>query len=462
MIQAESERPGVRQAGLASARREAGWRARVRTGRLRLLLGGAACLLVLPATSCRPGPWDPLRLGSSIAPFERLPYVQAVDTTGAWVLWRAEATVRDSFLYRVRGDSAWRPAAVERYPVTGRETSESESPAGSMSDRRARLTGLPPGAEVEYVVYADTVGIGPTTFRTSPRPGHGARLRVLAFGDSGWGSESQLRLAELMAGRPWELAIHTGDIAYVNGSEEDFTARHFHVYRALLASVPFFPSAGNHDIRTRGGLPYDRAFVWPAPRPGARYYTFRWGDVRFFALDTSSQGAGDDLRWADGPQYTWLAAALDSASRELDLRWTIAYMHHPLYSHPTGMAGKGSDRRLRRSLAPLFDRYGVDLVLAGHDHHYERSRPIRGGEVVASGCGPVYVVTGGGGGSLYARGVAVAPPGTARIARVHHFLSLGIEAEVIEGRAIGVDGQPIDEFRVHAFAGGSKTAFDCR
>lgn len=432
-----------------------------RSGQVAVLLRGSAFLFGLAAISCRPGPWDPLHLGSSLIPFERLPYVQGVDTIGAWILWRADATARDSFLFRIRGQTEWRSAAVERHPVRDRPQPPDASLPDSWSDRRVRLTDLPPGTEVEYLVYADTVRIGPATVRTAPRPREAGEVRVLAFGDSGWGSESQLLLAGLMEDHPWDLIVHTGDIAYGKGSELDFTVRHFQVYRKLLASVPFFPSPGNHDIDSEGGQPYDRAFVWPIPRPGARYYTFRWGNVRFFALDSSSEEAGAELRRADGPQYEWLVAALDSASREEGVDWTVAFMHHPIYSHPTGLAGKGSDSRLQASLAPLFQRFGVDLVLTGHDHHYERSRPIRDGQVVTPGCGPVYVVTGGGGGSFYARGVA--PPSilTATILREYHFLNLRITAEAIEGRAIGVEGQTLDTFRIRPFAGESAAGAQC-
>ena len=94
-------------------------------------------------------------------------------------------------------------------------------------------------------------------------------IRVLAFGDSGWGSASQVRLARSMASEPWDLAVHVGDIAYHGGSEIDYTERHFAIYRELLARVPFFPSIGNHDVIENGGASYDRAFVWPAPTPGA-------------------------------------------------------------------------------------------------------------------------------------------------------------------------------------------------
>lgn len=404
---------------------------------------------VVVVGGCRPAPGDLLQLGESLAPFERMPYVQAVDTSSAWVLWRARPEASDSFVYRTESDSVWRSAAVERVPL------DAEGPVldSAMVDRRVHLTGLPTGARVQYTVVADSLEVGPITFRTAPAPGEGG-TRVLAFGDSGWGSRGQILLAEVMTDRDWDLAIHMGDIAYQQGTEIDFTRRHFDVYRELLSSVPFFPSVGDHDVRTAGGAPYDGAFVWPAPEEGARYYTFRWGHIQFISLDTSgSTPAGRRLRRGErGPQVEWLRETLESLQEDPSLRWTIVFTHTPPYSHATGFGGHGSSLPVRRALAPLFDRYGVDLVLAGHDHHYERMWPIRDGERVRRGCGTVYVVSGGGGASRYAR--AIAPSRlSARSVRAYQFLELEVSEGGIQGTAVGTEGQTLDRFQVEPWAG---------
>lgn len=406
-------------------------------------------LATVLASACRKGPADLLQLGESLAPFERMPYVQAVDTSSARVLWRARPEVRDSFLYRTERDSVWRAAPVERLPL------DSEGPVldSTMVDRRVHLTGLPTDARVQYTVVADSLEVGPITFRTAPAPGAGGATRLLAFGDSGWGSQGQILLAQVMADMDWDLAVHMGDVAYQQGTEIDFTRRHFDVYRQLLSSVPFFPSPGDHDMRTAGGAPYDRAFVWPAPEEGARYYTFRWGDIQFIALDTSDESAaGRRLRRGSGPQMEWLRETLEALHGDPTLAWTIVFTHAPPYSHATGFGGHGSSLRVRRVVAPLFDRYGVDLVLSGHDHHYERTWPIRDGERVNRGCGPVYVVSGGGGASRYGRAIAPSRV-TARTLRAYEFLELVISEGGIRGTAIGTDGETLDRFQVEPWSG---------
>lgn len=107
---------------------------------------------------------------------------------------------------------------------------------------------------------------------------------------------------------------------------------------------------------------------------------------------------------------------------------------------------------MRVALGPLFEEWGVDLVAAGHDHHYERTTPVREGRKVLHGCGPVYIVVGSGGASRYARGVGASSV-TAVSSREYSYVDLSIEAEVIVGRAIKQNGSLLDEFHIQPFEG---------
>lgn len=411
----------------------------MRRGRGGRALPAATAWLLATLAGCAPQPADPPGVAPP-APFVRAPYVQVLDSASAAILWRTRPDVSDSLLFRVeRGD--WSPATVER---------------GAGGDRVARLAGLPAGAQIEYAVRADGARAGSASFRLAPSRTAEGPLRVLAFGDSGWGSQAQLRLARLMEEESWDLALHVGDIAYDEGRDGEFTRRHFAVYRGLLARTPFYPVPGNHDLRADGGASYDRAFVWPAPHPAARYYAVRWGLALFVALDTSSdtpeaRGLGE----GQGRQYAWLVATLGEAQRDTTLRWTVVFSHHPLYSHAVGLSGHGPEDDLRRTLAPLFEATGVDLVLAGHDHHYERTHPVRGGRPAPPGCGPVYMLTGGGGAARFARGVGDSPL-AARTSPAHHFVALRISRTAIEGTAVGVEGLPVDEFRLAPYEPGAE------
>ena len=415
---------------------------------LGLVLGS----LLLVAWGCGGSPGMPDVPWAPPAGIERAPYLQAVTDSSAVVRWRAaEADARPTLRYRVvssregPADTSWTAAGVELRGNSGRE---------------ARLAGLPPGAAVVYEVSEDGRVLGPHRFRTAPRPGRSdSVVRVLAFGDSGWGSREQVTLAGRMAEHDWDLALHVGDLAYPSGSARSLTLRHFHVYRELLAEAPFFPVPGNHDLRTDGGRPYDVAFTWPRDGDGGRgrrYYRVRWGHALFLALDTSTPVQLDSLERGEGAQHRWLRRQLRRAEADSTVRWTVVYMHHPLYSSAGGLSGHGSNRELRETLRPLFERTGVDVVLAGHDHHYERTRPLRGGEPVPPGCGPVYVVTGGGGASRHARTVRGSRR-TAASSRRYHFLELRLARDGAEGRAVGLDGRPFDRFRMRAYAPASRT-----
>lgn len=408
-----------------------GWRDVLPSGAARVVV------LAVAAGACIPKPRAPADVDPPPDPFERAPYVQAVQDDRAVVIWRVtDAETSTRLRYRVEGGS-WRRADVRRTDDRNRE---------------AALGGLPPSARVEFSVTGDGRELGPFRFRTAPPDTSGAAADVLAFGDSGWGSDVQTELARLMGDRSWDLALHVGDLAYPDGSEEDFTVRHFQVYGPLLARVPLYPSPGNHDVRPEGGhgAAYDRAFRWPGAREQRRHYAFRWGLAQFLALDTSTDSAVAELIGREGRQFRWLEETLSSVARDTTVAWTVVFTHLPFYSQAAGFAGHGPEPGLRRALEPLFLEHGVDLVMTGHDHHYERSRPVRDGAPVPPGCGPVYFVTGGGGATRFARSVMAEGP-AARVSRDHHFLALSLTRDGGSGEAVGRDGEALDRFELEPY-----------
>ena len=343
-------------------------------------------------------------------------------------------------------------------------------------DHAVALTALRPDTEYGYRVRTWTGRFTePAAFRTPPLPGARRPFRFLVFGDSGEGTEGQLRVADRMAAEEdVALAIHVGDVAYDNGSEVDFDFRHFAVYKELLDGAPFYPSLGNHDIRTELGAPYLNAFHLPqnGPRGDERTYSFQRDNVLFVALDsnagpTYTQRFGD-LRDPEGEQASWLEAELRRARGNPTVDWIVVYMHHAPFSSGTGIGGHGSDVALQQTLVPIFDRYRVDLVFTGHDHHYERTFPIRcrpgapvtaacrvraaGGETgaegpVARGSGTVYIVSGAGGGPLAWRAVGVSW-WTAFARQVYQYVSVDVEPQALAVRAKDADGNVIDEVRI--------------
>ncbi|HEU4595066.1 MAG TPA: metallophosphoesterase [Pyrinomonadaceae bacterium] len=194
-------------------------------------------------------------------------------------------------------------------------------------------------------------------------------VRFLVVGDTGTGTEKQHELAELMhryrQAFPFEFALLMGDNMYGGEKAEDFKAKFEDVYRKLLdEQVTFYASLGNHDES-------NQRFYDLFNMKGEEYYRIEKGNVAFYALNSN---------YMDKKQVQWLEAQLANDKSE----WKIAFFHHPPYSS----GGKhGSSSKLREIVEPIFLRHGVNVVLAGHEHFYERVKPQKGIYYFISGAG---------------------------------------------------------------------------
>jgi Calcineurin-like phosphoesterase len=182
-------------------------------------------------------------------------------------------------------------------------------------------------------------------------------VRFAVIGDSGTGGTSQYEVAQEMADCradfPFDFVLMLGDNIYGGKQPRDFDRKFAQPYQPLLKSgVTFYASLGNHDNT-------DERYYKLFNMNGQRYYTFKKGNVRFFALDSN---------YLDPQQLEWLENQL----REAGEPWKICFFHHPLYSD-----GRfhGPDLDLREQLEPLLDEYHVNVVFSGHDHVYERIKP---------------------------------------------------------------------------------------
>ena len=193
-------------------------------------------------------------------------------------------------------------------------------------------------------------------------PNKAGTVKFAVIGDTGTGGSQQMKVAkQLTATRaqfPFTFAVMLGDNMYGSEGPSDFVDKFERPYKELLgAGVKFYAALGNHDDP-------NQRFYKPFNMNGERYYSFKSpeGSARFFALDSN---------YVDQKQLAWLEKELSSS----DSQWKIAFFHHPLYS-----SGEkhGSDEALRERLEPLFVKYGVSLVLAGHEHFYERIKPQKG------------------------------------------------------------------------------------
>jgi len=198
----------------------------------------------------------------------------------------------------------------------------------------------------------------PPTNVSGPVEDNSVRLAII--GDTGTGTQSQFDVgAELTRARqrfPFEFVIMLGDNIYGSERPQDFAEKFEKPYATLLTQkVLFYAALGNHDDPTQ-------RYYKPFNMNGERFYTFAKGDARFFALDSN---------YMDQTQLKWLESQLSSSNS----RWKVAFFHHPLYSSG-GRHGSATD--LRTLVEPLFVKYGMDVVFAGHEHFYERIKPQNG------------------------------------------------------------------------------------
>lgn len=208
----------------------------------------------------------------------------------------------------------------------------------------------------------------------APLPTTPPILRFISIADTGTGTEGQYAVAEAMAQyhgqNSFNLAILAGDNIYNNGEFEKINAVFERPYQPLLQQgVKFYACLGNHDIRTANG---DLQVKYPGFNMAGRYYTFRRESVQFFALDTNH-----NADWKN--QLVWLEKELSQSTAP----WKVVFGHHQVYS--SGIYGL--NQPFIQTLTPMFQKYGVQLYINGHEHSYERTRSINGTTYLICGAG---------------------------------------------------------------------------
>jgi hypothetical protein len=341
----------------------------------------------------------------------RRPYLQKLAASSAELLWTTDRAMQEPTVLVTRPDGT----LVER--ATAVLDASAHPPEGALQWTSA-LDGLAPDTIYCYEVQAAGVPLRRAGFRTAPLSGSGRAVRVLAIGDTGDGSVDQEAVLAQTRRVPFDVAIHMGDLAYGVGSRAEIERNFFRMYGELLETFALFPASGNHEYNTEDAAPFREAFALPengGSEGRERWYSFDWGDVHFVALDTERVGP---------EQAAWLDADLTANH----LPWTVVFHHRPAYSS----GEHGDTASVQQFFVPLFERHRVPLVLAGHDHDYERTVPMNG---------VTYVVTGGG-------GVGTRPVGrspfTAFSESVCHFLYITVAGDALTLHAIDGVGTEFD------------------
>ena len=297
----------------------------------------------------------------------------------------------------------------------------------------AHLCGLVANTVYDYQVVSDAGHVSPTyQFRTAPdmTATPDAEIVIATVGDSRDGYEVWALLVQQFIARTPDLVLFSGD-AVSFGQIQTEWEEFFAVGEPLFATVPVLSVHGNHDINS---INFYSQFAMP-------------GDEETFSLD---YGPAHIVVVNDSPQQLDDLTAKTPAFLRSDLmahasaRWKIVNHHRPIYSASTS---HGSDLFLRAEWGPIFDQAQVDLVLNGHDHDYERTKPMRDNQVRATPAGgTIYIVSGGAGAELYEAGTDF---WTHVSSSIHSGATLRIRRELMEVNAFDETGAAVDSFTIN-------------
>ena len=310
----------------------------------------------------------------------RGPYLNQGSDTGIVVRWRSSESVAGRVVY---GDSPTNLTSVidEAAPTT---------------DHQVTLAGLTPYTRYYYSVGSaeDTLATGADcTFRTAPVTA--ADTRIWVVGDCGRGSAAQMASRDAYANwtgdRTPDLCLMLGDNAYLSGTDAEYQANFFDIYAAIFPKMPLWSTIGNHDasneiiaarwtgtVSNFASFPYLDIFTFPTAGEcggvasgSERYFSFDYGNCHVINLDSqTSDRRVSEANGADGAMAAWLRADLASTTKT----WILAMFHHPTYSKGSNDSDTVQQMvQMRSNFAPLLEAGGVDLVLCGHSHAYERS-----------------------------------------------------------------------------------------
>jgi len=278
----------------------------------------------------------------------------------------------------------------------------------------AAIDGLRLGQKCFYRVRGNNQTLAEGYFTT--RQPRGRKTRFVSFGDNSYGDLSDRAIAYHAYQQNPDFVMNCGDNVYESGTENEYQRYFFPVYNAdvagvrlgapLLRSVPFYTVIANHDVQDKderghetadfGRNPDALAFytamhlplngpasptyatptMGPAERvaafracagdrfPRMANYSFDYGDAHFLCLDSNRYVDPNDAAL-----QTWMAADLAAT----DAPWKFVVFHHP----PFNVGNEHYDVQHMRVLSPLFEAHGVDVVLSGHEHNYQRPRPLR-------------------------------------------------------------------------------------
>lgn len=315
----------------------------------------------------------------------RGPYLQVTTDTSVMIRWRTDVTSRSRVSYGTELG----------------KLDKSVTDISLVTEHKITLGNLKPDTKYYYSIgnLKDTLqGDENNYFKTLPASGETGIFRIGVFGDCGYLGIPQARVRDqfmkYLDGNYMNAWLLLGDNAYNDGTDAEYQAKFFNVYKDLLKKYPLFPTPGNHDYhdidfgskyaQNHHTTAYYQNFSMPVngesggvPSHNPAFFSFDLGNIHFISLDSYGKEEQQYFLYDTlGPQVQWLKKDLEQNKNK---DWVIIFTHFPPYS----MGSHNSDTesglyKIRENLLPIIDRYDVDLFLAGHSHVYERSRLMKG------------------------------------------------------------------------------------
>jgi acid phosphatase type 7 len=297
----------------------------------------------------------------------RGPYLQMGTANGVTVRWRTSGATDSRVRYG---------------PTAGNLNANADNSAVT-TEHEVALANLNANTKYFYSVgsAANTLaGDGTYFFTTAPGAGRAIPTRVWVLGDSGTANANAQAVRDaylnFTGATPTNLWLMLGDNAYNNGTDDEYQAAVFNLYPTTLRQSVLWPTIGNHDtaqsVNPAPTLPYFSIFNLPTNAEAGglasgteKYYSFNYSNIHFICLDSMTSD-----RTAAGPMLTWLQYDLAATIQP----WIVAFWHHPPYTKGSHDSDTETPLiEMRANALPLLENYGVDLVLTGHSHAYERS-----------------------------------------------------------------------------------------
>lgn len=301
----------------------------------------------------------------------RGPYLQKAASNRMTIRWRSSQAI----VGRVR------------YGTSAASLDQIIDEAGATAEHIVEVTGLAANTTYFYSIGSpsDTLAGGADyTFTTPPLAGTAVNTRVWVLGDAGTATSNQTAVRDAFytwtGAQTPNLVLQLGDNAYNSGTDSEYQAAVFNIYATMLRKTPFWSCLGNHETNQATAFvdtyPYFSIYTFPtAGECGGvasgteHYYSFDYGNIHFISLDSMTAS-----RSPTGAMATWLQSDLASTTAT----WIVCVFHHPPYTKGSHNSDSLSDSagamvEMRQNILPILEAGGVDLVLSGHSHSYERS-----------------------------------------------------------------------------------------